>query len=219
MNFTANEEFNLSEDIRDIERKIYILYLKIIKDYFHLDDNFVWSAKRISSNGRQIYLKTDVFNEPGELLKLCIQDTCLALRKFYSLFEEYLEFAKYLSNNSIITIYCTSSESLFSMFGICTVINEAVEQYAIKHQLYARKIQVIVVDKRQNWRNLCNYVTKRLKSCYKNLEIELAFINENSSILSSEVFDTRVGVDIVVMARYLSSFPYVSVKTQFFEVR
>lgn len=208
MNFINEVEFKLTEDVRSIERRICRFYLKVINDYY----DFNPIKKKSPYRRKQTREKKD------ELLLLCIQDTCLGLRKFYASLINYKEIAEYFSKKKLISIYCVQAESLLSALGICFVIDEAVEKYRLTDKAEMKQIQVVVTEKDQNWRSLCSYIVERVNSCYKNIEITLELISERSDRLSVEVFRTLREVDIVVMARYLSQFHCLTVRTHFLEV-
>lgn len=220
MNLDVTEEFNLSEDVCDIERRFWRFYLKIIKEYFDLDEDFVCVMKEAPNSGRQTKRQNNfsIFNHPDELLRFCIQDTCLSLRKFYASFENYIDICYYLSKKNLITIYCVLGESLFAALGIIIVIDEALTQYGVSHGITKNQIELIITEKEKNWRNICVYIVERVNICYKNVEIKLELIDEHSTHLSVEVFRAIKEVDIVVMSRFLSHFPYLTLRTHFLEV-
>lgn len=220
MNLDVTEEFNLTEDVWHIERRFWRFYLKVIKEYFNLDEDFICLMKEAPNSGRHTKRQSNfsIFNHPDELLRFCFQDTCLGLRKFYASFESYIDICYYLSKKNLITIYCALSESLLAALGICIVIDEAVAQYGVSHGITKKQIELIVTEREKNWRNMCVYIVERVNSCYKNVEIKLEIIDEHSTHLSVEVFRAIKEVDIVVMSRFLSHFPYLTLKSHFLEV-
>lgn len=211
MNFTDEGKFKLTEDIRSIERRICSFYDKVIKDYYDLDENF--SSIYVTNRYRK-----KLTLEMMKLFLLCIQDTCLGLRKFYASLIEYKEIAKYLSKKKLISIYCVQGESLLSALGICIVVDEAVEKYRLSSRADMMQIQLIVPERDENWRSLYSYIVERVNSCYKNVEIKLELVNKRSNRLSAEVFSSLKEVDIVIVARYFSQFDNSRIKAHFLEV-
>ena len=218
MDLIFEDDFTLSEDICDIERRFCRFYLQTIKGYFHLDKNLVWREKQISSN-RTCKKKPDyVINHPDELLLLCIQDFCLGLRKFYAALMNDKEIAKYFSKKKPLVVYCVVGESFFAALGICTVIDKAVEKYKLPNEKHNTEIQLVVTEKNEKWKIMCSYLLKRVNSCYKNVDIELVLFDERSDRLSAEVSQTVKEADIVVMSRFLSRFEYLTERTFLLEV-
>lgn len=218
MNLDVTQEFNLTEDVRDIERRFWRFYFTIIKDYFDLDEDFICLDKESPNHRKHTKRRKNILNQPDKLLRFCIQDTCLGLRKFYASFVNYIEIINYLSKKNLITIYCVLGKSLFAALGICIVIDEALKQYGVSHGTNKKQIELIVTEIEKDWRNICVYVVDRVNSCYKNVEIKLEFIDDYSTRLSVEAFRAIKEVDIVVMSRYLSDFPYLTVRNHFLEV-